>query len=235
MTDTIDAARRYESTGARHRQKGDALRDRGDDAGARAAYEGALGAFDAALRALGDGSAGGADPEPAMDAGAAAVAADLYGGRGGLLRRLDRLGEAVESYRAGAAIEQGFGLPTTYNRANAIKLGLLTGATTLAEARPGLVELRDTLAERVRTDEQAADDPWVWADLADCTVLLGDTAGAIDHYRVFGQRAQTRSPVTTLAVLRELSAALTARGDPEAAALAAAVTEVEAALGLAPT
>jgi hypothetical protein len=71
---------------------------------------------------------------------------------------------------------------TTYNRANALKLALLSGASTLAEARQGLLDLRQTLPERVRTDETAADDPWLWADLGDCLALLGETADAIDTY-----------------------------------------------------
>lgn len=199
------------------------LLDRGDGEGARAAYEGALEAFNAALRTV--------EGEGLTDAASAMIAADLYGGRAGLLRRLGRLDESLDSYRTGADLEQKFGSLTTYNRANAVKLALLSGASTLAEARPALVDLRQTLHERLRTDETAADDPWLWADLGDCLVLLGETAEAIDTYRVFVQRAQLRSPATMLAVLRELSDTLTTRGDPDAEQLAAGVVEVELALG----
>jgi tetratricopeptide (TPR) repeat protein len=230
MTDVV-AARRYEAVGARLRQKGDAMQQRGDTSKAFEAYEEALEALNSALIALGHepaSSLGSVADVPPDDVG---KLADLYGARGGLLRRLDRVAEALQSYQTGAAIERDFELTATYNRTNAIKLVLLSGASTLADAKPELSNLQNVLEVRLKSDEQAADDAWLWADLADCRLLLGDASGAEDDYRRFAQKAERRSPVTALAVVRELATALTMRGDPDAAQLTDALQRVGLALG----
>lgn len=97
----------------------------------------------------------------------------------------------MESYRAGAAVERTFDLPATYNRANTIKLGLQAGAFTLDEAQAQLRELREVLERKLAADERAADDAWLWADLADCRLLLGDVEQATEAYLIFVQMVRS--------------------------------------------
>src|SRR6266545_2139598 len=226
----LGVAPRHEAVSARLRQKGDTLRSRGDLSGANEAYEGSLEALDRALDARSV-----ALPTPQQDVilsnsslDEAEKAADLLGSRGGLLRRLNREEEALQTYLAGAEIERKYSLKVTYNRLNAIKLSLLSGKATLRDEHPYLLELCDTLEKRLTTDEQAADDAWLWADLGDCRLLLGDTQGAEEAYRVFVQKAETRSPSTTFAVLRDIAQALLAADDPKAEQLKIALQRVEA-------
>lgn len=219
------AARRQETSSTRLRKKGDALRQRGDVDQARTTYADALAAIDRALVALGHDDHGGTD-EPVIESEYLGKIADLLGIRGGLLRRLDRLEEALASYRRGAEIESTLNLQASYNRTNAVKLALLLGATTLTDARPALVELRDVFERRLKSDEEAADDAWLWADLADCRLLLGQVSDAENAYLLFAQKAETRSPVTTLAVLEELANSLSNRGDPLAPQLVEALGRV---------
>jgi tetratricopeptide (TPR) repeat protein len=231
MSDVV-AARRYEAVSARLRQKGDAIQQRGDTPQAFQVYEDALEALESALIALGNKPESGPGSTADVPPDEVGKVADLYGARGGLLRRLNRVDEALQSYETGAAIERDFGLTATYNRTNAIKLALLSGASTLADAKPELADLQNVLEVRLRSDEQAADDAWLWADLADCRLLLGDESAAEDDYRRFVQKAERRSPVTALAVVRELATALTLRGDPDGARLAVALQRVAMALGV---
>ena len=130
------------------RRKGDALAKRGDTDAARQAYRAGCALADEALVLLGT-------------AGDPGDVAEWHGVRGGLLRRIggaDALSDALESYRIGAEIEASEHLPSTYNRANAIKLALVSGASTLAEQRGDLEALREVLVRRLSTDERAADD-----------------------------------------------------------------------------
>lgn len=117
-------------------------------------------------------------------------------------------------------------------RANALKLALITGTATVAEERDALVELRDVLDRRLAADVQAADDAWLWADLGDVTLLLGDERKALSAYMTFAEKARTRSPASTLNVLRGLVAALNAHDDPDASAVGAAADRVEAQLAV---
>jgi tetratricopeptide (TPR) repeat protein len=148
--------------------------------------------------------------------------------RGGLLRRLERVKEALITYRAGAYVEQGSKLTTTYNRANAIKLALLTGESTLTDEDEHLRELREVLEEQLRSNEEAADDAWLWADLGDCLLLLGDVDGGERAYQIFVSKAETRSPITTLAVLLEVASALKGHADPQASRVSEGVSRVAA-------
>jgi len=82
-----------------------------------------------------------------------------------------------------------------------------------------LVALSEALERRLSTDERAADDAWLWADLGDVRLLLDDEDGAVAAYRTFGAKARTDSPTSTLAVLRQIADALAAHGDGAAARL----------------
>jgi tetratricopeptide (TPR) repeat protein len=225
----VELANELEARSDRLRQKGDALHHR-DPAKARGVYEDSLHALDAALDALGV-----VPPDSQPWSGASFTSevtpkqlADLLGKRGGLLRRLERVKEALITYRAGAYVEQGSKLTTTYNRANAIKLALLTGESTLTDEDEHLRELREVLEEQLRSNEEAADDAWLWADLGDCLLLLGDVDGGERAYQIFVSKAETRSPITTLAVLLEVASALKGHGDPQASRVSEGISRVAA-------
>lgn len=223
-------------TVALNRNKGDSLTARGRQADAVDAYRTAAERADEALGLLGIGPGDTGDPAARIEPDRAADAAEWFGIRGGLLRRIgelgqsDALGDALESYRRGAAIETKYGLPSTYDRANALKLALITGAATVAGEREALAELRDALYRRLAADVQAADDAWLWADLGDVTLLLGDERKALSAYMTFVEKARTDSPASTLNVLRGLVAALKAHQDPDASAVEAAADRLEALL-----
>lgn len=223
-------------TVALNRNKGDALVARGRQADAVDAYRTAAERADEALGLLGIDPGATGDLAALVESDWAGDAAEWFGVRGGLLRRIGELGrpevlqDALESYRRGAQIETKYGLSSTYNRANALKLALITGTATVAEERNDLVELHDVLARRLAADVQAADDAWLWADLGDVTLLLGDEREALSAYTTFAEKAQTRSPASTLSVLRALVAALKAHHDPDASAVEAAADRVEGLL-----
>jgi tetratricopeptide (TPR) repeat protein len=227
MTD-FSPVRDIERTVTLHRRRGDAQARRGRSDEAKEAYETAFLLTDRALGLLSKSPAADLNGLLSLDRDAAAEAAELLGVRGGLLRRLDRVADALESYRLGAVLEANQNLAGTYNRANAIKLALITGDRTVAQLHAELAALHDALDLRLKTDERAADDAWLWADLGDVRLLLGDDDGAQSAYRTFAAKASTESPVSTLAVLEEVVHALDAHADPDAARTAASLRKVEA-------
>ena len=219
-----------------HRNKGDSLLARGRQVDAADAYSTAVERTDDALHLMGLDPGAPADQSGLIAPDQAADAAEWFGVRGGLLRRIGELGEpealerSLKSYRRGALIETKYELSSTYNRANALKLALITGHTTVKEERSDLAALRDVLDRRLAADVQAADDAWLWADLGDVTLLLGDEQKALSAYTTFTEKAHTKSPASTLKVLRGLIAALNAHHDPDAPAIEAAADRVEALL-----
>jgi len=210
-----------------HRRKGDAAFQRGNNDAAEEAWEAGLAASAECFAALGIPAE--VTPAQASDyaASVASEAAELMGVRGGLLRRLGRTHDALESYRSGAVWETSHDLPQTYNRTNAFKLAIIVGDRTLAQLREPLRQFRDTLEQRLSTDEHAADDAWLWADLGDVRLLLGDDIGAVSAYQDFATRARTNSPVSSLAVLNEVVQALIAHKDPDAGRTAEVLAKVE--------
>jgi tetratricopeptide (TPR) repeat protein len=225
----VELATSLEARSDRLRQKGDALRH-GNPARAREVYVDSLKALDGALDARGV-----APPDSQPWSGVSTTSevtlrelADLLGKRGGLLRRLERDKDALVTYRAGALVEQENKLTSTYNRANAIKLALLTGESTLSDEEKHLRELREVLEEQLRSNEEAADDAWLWADLGDCLLLLGDMDGGERAYQIFLSKAETGSPMTTLNVLQKVASALKDHGDPQASRVSEGVSRVAA-------
>src|SRR5215213_3427976 len=132
MTD-LSQVRDIERTVTLHRRRGDAQARHGRKDEAKEAYETAFLFTDRALGLLPISNV--ADPNvlSSLDRNVAAEAAELLGVRGGLLRRLGRVDDALESYRLGAVLEANHNLVETYNRANAIKLALIIGDRTVAE------------------------------------------------------------------------------------------------------
>lgn len=209
-----------------HRRKGDSLERSGRHDAADEAYGMALGLLDDVLAGFPE-----ALPQDTHRADElAAEAAELWGERGGILRRRGSLDAALASYRRGAFYEEARELPATYNRLNALKLALMIGESRLTDLADELGTLRDSLANRLATDEVAADDAWLWADLADTRLLLGDIAGAELAYRSFIDRARTDSPDVTLSVLRDLLDQLEKNGDPAAPALRQSAAHIERVL-----
>jgi tetratricopeptide (TPR) repeat protein len=216
------------------RSRGDALARSGRVGEASDAYRGGLAIVEDWL--AGSPAAGGHDRSaPADDRVVAADTANLLGIRGGLFRRLGELDRALDSYRKGAQIEAVRGLPATYNRANAIKLALIIDdrkdRTTLAQLHEELVELRRALEQRLTTDERATDDAWLWADLGDVRLLLGDDEEATAAYRTYSGKARSTSPASTLSLIREVVTALRDHRDPAADRVASSLKKVEQVLG----
>jgi len=214
------------------RRKGDALAKAGHTKDAARAYDLALSFLEGPIENIA-ASLSAHDPRvPVPQADIAADAAELFGLRGGLLRRLARLDDALDSYRRGAEIESANDLPSTYNRTNTIKLSLITGYQTIRQLEHRLKQLQDVLNMRLSTDERAADDAWIWADLGDVRLLLGDVTGAESAYRTFTAKARTDSPAVALSVLKEITRALEAHSDRDADRVKASLERVETLLVL---
>jgi tetratricopeptide (TPR) repeat protein len=213
-----------------HRRRGDAAFQRGKNKDAREAWEIGLAASDRVFAALGIPATVNQAQAAGYAANVATDAAELMGVRGGLLRRLGRSHDALDSYRTGVVWETSHNLPQTYNRMNAFKLAIIVGDQTLAELHGPLREFCDELEQRLSTDERAADDAWLWADLGDVKLLLRDDTGAISAYRVFAARARTDSPASSLAVLKKVVQALIDNKDPDADGTAEALAKVESVI-----
>lgn len=200
------------------RRQGDALKNAGESDEAKKAYQIGLAMLDEELakRKWHD-----TERKNSSDL------ADLLGARGGMLRRLGRVHDALSSYREGGELEKVYKLPVTYNRANRIKLALIAGEATLAILQDEMREVRDVLKVRLHGDERAADDAWPWADLGDVLLLLGNNEEAEEAYRTFATKASSESPMTTVTVLREIVDAVRSHGDPDAERLATAVAKIE--------
>jgi tetratricopeptide (TPR) repeat protein len=213
-----------------YRRKGDAAAQRGRKDAAKEAWEAGLAASDGVFAALGIPGTVNQAQAGGYAANVATYAADLMGVRGGLLRRLSMTHDALDSYRTGAVWETSHNLTQTYNRMNAFKLAIIIGDQKLAQLHEPLREFRDELEQRLSTDERAADDAWLWADLGDVKLLLGDDRGAVSAYQDFVGRARTDSPVSSLAVLHEVVQALIAHKDPDADRTAEALAKVESVI-----
>ncbi len=226
MTD-LSRARDILRTVTLYRRRGDAAARRSDFQEAEQAWNTALEISAEGFDALSITSGLGPIQAQSLNVDVAVEAAELFGVRGGLFRRLERAHNALESYRNGALIEKSHDLPQTYNRTNAIKFALIVGDKTLAQLHDELAEFQESLERRLSTDERAADDAWLWADLGDIRLLLGDAQGAASAYQDFVAKARTESPTSTLAVLKEIVAALYEHGDPDAARMATDLDNVE--------
>jgi tetratricopeptide (TPR) repeat protein len=216
------------------RRKGDALARTGQADAAKQAYELAVSLLDEALEGIPTSGVEQDSRSTGPNVSAAADAADMFGIRGGLLRRMGRLADALESYNHGAEIEYEYDLPAAYNRANALKLALIMGVSTVDDLRDDMQRLRATLEDRLSTDERVADDAWAWANLGDVRLLLGDDLEAATAYRTFAAKARTDSPTTTLSVLRQVVSALEAHGDQDAARIMTSLHRVEGMLSSTP-
>jgi tetratricopeptide (TPR) repeat protein len=217
------------------RKKGDALRRSGrPEADVFAAYEVGVKALEEGIDSV--------DQERArLDAIAAPVsgeAADFlyqlvesHGALGGLRQRVNRLDDALASYSAGAALEEKFELPSTYNRLNQVKQTLLIRQdVSLSALEPQIEALGRQIEEALRTNQSLSDSGWAWADLGDCLALLGRTEEGARAYATFIAKAEIKSPERTLDVLRQIASKLQERHDPGAVRLQAAIGALQGRL-----
>ena len=225
----VARAREVQGRVVLQRRMGDSLLRSGQPDEADIAYRKALGLLDDVLRGFPESPYDLHGRLIALSPQEAAEAAELWGERGGILRRRSEWESSLTSYTRGAAFEEVFDLPATYNRVNALKLSLITGRT-VSDLADGLAKVRRILEERLGADERAADDAWLWADLGDVRLLLGDLEGAITAYRTFISKARTDSPGLTLSVLRDVIEGMERNGDPDVGILHASAERVEKAL-----
>ena len=220
-----------------HRKRGEALRRKGDETSAAAEFRAGVTVLEQIvdeLRRQSQWHDGGLSPSGDPWDGQVEIARELveaYGARGGMLRRLDAADEALKSYREGASLEERFVQRSTYNRVNAVKFALLSGASSLEGLSAGIVHLETLLTRQLSEDQELGDSGWAWADLGDCRALLGDVEGAERAYRTFVEKAGTNAPLATLDILRGILEQLELTKDPKATAVAASLTALEARLG----
>jgi tetratricopeptide (TPR) repeat protein len=157
---------------------------------------------------------------------------ELFGARGGMLQRLREHETALSSYQQGAELEERFGLPSTYNRLNAIKCSLLTKKKQLRELEPKIRALAELIDNNLSEwKPEVSESGWAYADLGDCLALLGNLEGARRAYSTFIAKAEIKSPERTLDVLKEIESKLTEFADPLAPRLQMAIDVLQNELG----
>jgi tetratricopeptide (TPR) repeat protein len=233
MQRPLDSAIELQEMARSSRKKGDALRKVGREEAATEAYATGIKALNDALDLL-------KTKDQALQVQTSPVPEDLlpdlhelveiYGALGGMYQRLGTLDKSLSNYRAGASLEDRFGLASTYNRLNAVKYSLLTGAGSLQSFEGDLEALANFIDVRLRSDKSLSDRGWAWADLGDCFALLGRIAEAAKAYATFVAKAEIKSPERSLDVLKEIAAKLNSEKDPDASRLTTAITALQAAL-----
>jgi hypothetical protein len=108
--------------------------------------------------------------------------ADCLGMLGGNYRRQGRLRDAQAAFEAGRVYEESASLEvmSSYNLINAITLPIESDGQALNSQRPNLQKAIDAISRQVRGERR--NDRWAWADLAQCQLLYGDEAGALQSY-----------------------------------------------------
>lgn len=222
MRELIEEATRLRDRAKVQRKRGDALSKAGNEELAKEAFGGGVKLLEEAADKL-------------KDLDEAQVAEDLaetMGAMGGMLRRLgdERQAEALQAYEDGADVEWDHGLSSTYNRLNTIKFRLLTGSANLAELKPTVQTLADLIEKSLRSDSTLSDSGWAWADLGDCHALLGNLSAAQEAYATFIEKAEIKSPETTLQVLNELAQTMKETNDPDAESVREAAATLQTKL-----
>jgi tetratricopeptide (TPR) repeat protein len=156
--------------------------------------------------------------------------AELYGVRGGILKRLGQESDALVCYEQGAIEESNAGLSSTYNRLNAIRSALLCGSLTIDGASSRLREVRGLLEDQLKKPASASSG-WLWADLGDVCTLLGDSENAEVNYRPYVAKAGGEEVRITREALEQLRARLTERGDPDVNRITAGLEALSRAPG----
>ncbi|HEX5271853.1 MAG TPA: hypothetical protein VFW33_15250 [Gemmataceae bacterium] len=119
---------------------------------------------------------------------------EYYGKRGGILRRMDDIPAAIESYRRGDALEQNsdYGpVNSTYNRTNLVVLPLFLRPETLAARQDELRRVAAFVSAQTgdpkdrNSNAPRSGQWWAWADLGLLSLLTGSPALARDAYDRF--------------------------------------------------
>jgi len=140
----------------------------------------------------------------------AAQLADCLGMLGGNYRRLGRLKEAQTAFERGRVYEESPSLEvmSSYNLVNAITLPIESDAEAWEAQRPFIEKAVVALSRQVRGERRS--DRWAWADLAQCQLLLGDEAGALQSYDRVRDLGDDDTLASATAVLERLGNAVPA-------------------------
>ncbi len=193
----------------RDKEEAKDLRDDGDVAGAVAVLEETVKALDASplpvdLKAT--------NPSRAMR-DLAAQLADCLGMLGGNYRRLGELEKARAAFERGRDYEESEVLEvmSSYNLVNAITLPIESNPGNWEAQLPFLEKAVTALSRQVRGERSR--DRWAWADLAQCQLLLGDEAGALQSYGRVRDLGDDDTLASVTAVLERLANAVPALKD----------------------
>lgn len=131
----------------------------------------------------------------------AAQLADCLGMLGGNYRREGNLEEAQKAFERGRVYEESpaLGVPSSYNLVNSITLPIESSGQISETQLPVIARVVSALSRQVLGDRRS--DRWAWADLAQCQLLLGDQAGALQSYgrvRGFGDTGTVKSVTDVL-------------------------------------
>ena len=233
MKSPLENVIELQETARSSRKKGDALRKAGREEAAMEAYKSGFVALNEALGLLKEQQEMLRTASPPLSDDAVPALRELieiYGTLGGIYERLGASDKSLASYTEGAVLEDKFGLASTYNRVNAVKYALLTGPQPLRSLEAKIRTLADFIDTSLRADKSLSDSGWAWADLGECLALLGRTEEAGRAYATFISKAEIKSPERTLDVLKDITARLQSKGDPDAPRLATAIDALQARL-----
>lgn len=179
-------------------------REDGDVAAAVTVLEQTVTALDASPLVAGLEAAN-APSKPLRDL--AAQLADCLGMLGGNYRRQGRLKEAQAVFERGRVYEESPSLEvmSSYNLVNAITLPIESDPQAWDAQQPFIERAVSALSRQVRGERRS--DRWAWADLAQCQLLLGDEAGALQSYGRVRDLGDKDTVASVTAVLERLGSA----------------------------
>ena len=126
--------------------------------------------------------------------------ADYLGMKGGIYRRMGKIGEALEAYLEGYEIEKTYA-SAPYNLSNVIALSIVRDPSCLAKWQSEIEARIDVLSG----DEALLGKWWTHADLGMFYLLSGHLDSALKHYNTFKMiGADFEAHQTTIDVLRLL-------------------------------
>ncbi len=204
------------------RKRAEALHDSGREEWAVAVWREAIELYDRvseSSRGLVEDRGSAAEPSREQLA-LAALWAEARGRQGGVHRRLGEQAAALDCYAEGKAVEERFGLASTYNRLNFVLGSLQLPAgdprrKRVSELQQESETVAGAIEERLRSDPELGGECWPWADLGLCRALLGDAEGAARAYREFADKAPRDLAEDIASVLAGLAAKL-GETEPEA-------------------
>ncbi|MFL6417587.1 MAG: hypothetical protein ACJ74Y_18180 [Bryobacteraceae bacterium] len=135
--------------------------------------------------------------------------AECYGMMGGNYRALpDVLKPALECFASGRKYEADprFDIKSSYSLVNELIVPIEMGVATAASLRPSLERAVSVLERQVQGPRRL--DRWAWADLGECRLLAGNSAGAIEAHQRFKELADPRQIRSARMVLERLAEAM---------------------------